>query len=196
VRQAHRSFFHFQANASMRKFLDGLYRLSGALAALSLVCIMLIVLGQVLLNILDYLAVTFFNTSFGLLIPSYSLFSGYALGFSTFLALGLGFRRAAHIRVTLLETRMPAAGRRVSLTLIALIGAMISGMFVVSLAELVMQSYEWGDRASGLVRVPLWIPQSALLFGSLVFFIAALDTLADMLRTGKSSAFDAHEETL
>lgn len=180
----------------MRKFLDGLYRFSGALAALSLVCIMLIVLGQVLLNIIDYIALNVFNTSFGLLIPSYSLFSGYALGFATFLALGLGIRRAAHIRVTLLESRLHGASRRVNLTLVSLIGVLISGLFVFSLAELAMQSYEWGDRASGLVRVPLWIPQTVLLAGSVVFFVATLHTLFDMLVAGKSPAYDAHEETI
>lgn len=172
----------------MRTILDGLYKLSGGLAALSLACIMLIVFGQVMLNIIDFVALSLFNKSYGFLIPSYSLFSGYALGFATFLALGMGLRNAVHIRVTLLESRLPQTGRRVSLTIVALVGVIMGALFTYSLGELAFQSYSWGDRASGLVRVPLWVPQSVLFTGSLVFFIAAIDTFIEVLRYGNSHA--------
>lgn len=172
----------------MRKILDGLYSISAGLAAISLVSIAVIVFGQVVFNTIDYVALHLFDQSFGLLIPSYSLFSGYALGFATFLSLGLGLRKAVHIRVTLVESRMSASIRRGSLTMIALVGVGMGVLFTYSLGVLAYESFLWGDRASGLVKVPLWIPQSVLCVGAAVFLVAALDTLVEILRTGRSEA--------
>jgi TRAP-type C4-dicarboxylate transport system permease small subunit len=172
----------------MRGFLDTLYRVSGGLAAFSLVAITVIVFGQVLLNLIDYVSMAVFGSSYSLLIPSYALLSGYALAFTTFLSLGLGLRRAAHIRVTLIESRLPRPARRVSLSIVLLIGVAVGVLFTYSLGHLAFQSYMWGDRASGLLRVPLWIPQSILCLGALMFLIAALDTLVEVLRHGDSEA--------
>jgi len=172
----------------MRKFLDTVYRISGGLAAFSLVGITVIVFGQVLLNLIDYASMAFFGKSYSLLIPSYSLLSGYALAFATFLSLGLGFRRAAHIRVTLVESRLPPLARRGALTVVSLVGVAMGLLFTYSLGQLAAQSFMWGDRASGLLRIPLWIPQSMLCLGALMFLIAALDTLVEVLRRGESEA--------
>lgn len=172
----------------MRKFLDTLYRVSGALAAISLAGITVIVFGQVLLNLIDYASTTVLGKSYGLLIPSYSLLSGYALAFATFLSLGLGFRRAAHIRVTLVESRLSPRARRHTLTVVAIVGVAMGALLTYSLGQLAVQSFVWGDRASGLLRIPLWIPQSVLCLGASMFFIAALDTLVEILRRGESDA--------
>lgn len=183
----------------MRNTLDGLYRFSGAVAALSLTMIMVIVFGQVVLNIIDFLALKFFNKSFGFLIPSYALFSGYALGFATFLSLGLGLRQAAHIRVTLVESTLSPRLRRSSLTVVALLGVLMGLLFTWSLGQLSYDSWRWGDTASGLIRVPLWIPQSGLTLGAFIFLIAAIDTLIEMLKLGQSPALhvqDPLKETL
>ncbi len=172
----------------MRKLLDTVYRISGGLAAVSLLGITVIMFGQVLLNLIDYVAMSVFGRSYSLLIPSYALLSGYALAFSTFLSLGLGFRRAAHIRVTLVESRLPPRVRRGTLTAVALVGVVAGLIFTYSLGQLAFQSFMWGDRASGLLRIPLWIPQSVLCLGTAVFLIAALDTLIEVLRTGASES--------
>lgn len=172
----------------MRNSLDQLYRFSGGLAAFSLVMIMVIVFGQVLLNVIDFIALKLFNKSYGFLIPSYALFSGYALGFATFLSLGLGLRKAAHIRVTLVESTLSPTLRRYNLTLVAFLGVLMGLLFTYSLGQLSYDSWRWGDTASGLIRVPLWIPQSGLALGSLIFSIAALDTFIEMLRLGQSPA--------
>lgn len=179
----------------MRKSLDMLYRVSGFFAAFSLFAIMLIVFGQVVLNILDFVSLRLFNKSYGFLIPSYASFSGYALGFATFLALGLGFRHSAHIRVTLVESMLHPLARRWSLTVVALLGVGIGVLFTWALGQQSYQSWLWGDTASGLVRVPIWAPQSVLALGALVFTIAALDTLVEMLRDGHSSALRVSDPT-
>lgn len=175
----------------MRKSLDTLYAVSGALAAFSLFMIMLIVFGQVMLNTIDFIALHVFGRSLGLLIPSYAQFSGYALGFTTFLSLGFGIRQAAHIRVTLVESALKPKARQISLTVVACVGVGMAALISYSLCELAWQSWQWGDTASGLIRVPLWIPQSVLALGSIIFLIATVDTLVDMLRYKQSVALRA-----
>ncbi|WP_269901759.1 TRAP transporter small permease [Paenalcaligenes faecalis] len=175
----------------MRKSLDKLYAVSGAIAALSLVLIVIIVFGQVVLNFIDFIAQKVVGKSYGLLIPSYASFSGYALGFATFLSLGLGIRRAAHIRVTLIEGTLNPRVRRWTLTIVALLGVLMGGLFSWSLGQLSYESWLWGDTATGLIRVPLWIPQSVLTIGSIIFWIATIDTFIEMLRDQQSSALRA-----
>lgn len=185
----------------MRKALDMLYRISGGLAALSLLSIALIVFTQVLFNLIDFAGDRLFGGGPGWLIPSYAQLAGYALAFTTFLSLGLGFRRAAHIRVTLIESRLPRALRRPGLTVIAAIGAGLAALMVWSFGHLVWESWQWDDRATGLLRTPLWVPQSVMLAGLIVMLIAALDTLVEMILFGQSEALiddthleDAHNE--
>lgn len=179
----------------MRKCLDLLYRVSGGLAAASIIGITVLVFTQVVFNIIDFLALRLFGLSFGLLIPSYAALAGYALAFATFLSLGLGLRRAAHIRVTLLEGKLPKPVRRVTLTVVALLGVVMGAIFSYSLAITAYQSYLWGDQGTGLLRVPLWIPQLVMCIGVVVFFIAAVDTLIEMFRSGKSPALRAVDPT-
>ena len=174
----------------MRHVLDTVYAISGGLASLSLLGIAVIVFTQVLFNVADFAAAQMIGRSIGLLLPSYAQLAGYALAFATFLSLGLGFRRAAHIRVTLLESRLPRALRRSSLTIISAIGAVLSGLMLWSFAGMTWESWQWGDRASGLIRTPLWIPQSVMLTGLAVLFIATLDTFVEMLRAGRSEALE------
>ncbi|MDO5666720.1 MAG: TRAP transporter small permease [Alcaligenaceae bacterium] len=172
----------------MRKSLNLLYKISGAGAALSLVMIVLIIFSQVTFNMIDYVAHALFDKRFGLLIPSYAQFSGYALGFATFLSLAMALRHNSHIRVTLLEVRLQATVRRWTHTLVALLGVMVALLISYSLIELMIDSWRWNSTATGLVRFPLWIPQTGLAVGSVVFSIACIDTFIEMLRYGRSEA--------
>lgn len=172
----------------MRKSLNLLYRISGAGAALSLLMIVVILFGQVTFNIIDYVAHAFFDKRFGLLIPSYAQFSGYALGLATFLSLAMALRHNSHIRVTLLEVRLQPAVRRWTHTLLALLGVAVALIISYSLIELAIDSWRWNSTATGLVRIPLWIPQTGLAVGSVIFSIASVDTLIEMLRHGRSDA--------
>lgn len=180
----------------MRRALDRLYSVSGGLAAVSLASICVLVFGQVALNMLDHAATRLLGRSFGLLIPSYASLAGYALAFATFLSLGFGLRRAVHIRITLLESRLPRLARRSTLTLVALLGVVLAAILAWSFATLAWQSYTWGDRDTGLLRIPLWIPQTVLLIGAVVFLVAAIDTLVEILRRGDSSALAAQADPL
>ncbi len=174
----------------MQTFLTWIYRISGGAAALSLASIGVIVMAQVLLNLADALWGAATGRSIGLLIPSYATFAGYALAFATFLSLGLAIRNGAHIRVTLLEQRFPRPLARITSVLIPLLGSVLGLMLTWNIGEMAYDARRFGDTSSGLIAVPLWLPQLVLLLGSAVFAIACLHTLVETLLTGRSDALE------
>ncbi len=58
-------------------------------------------------------------------------------------------------------------------------------MLALSAINLVADSYRFEEVAQGLLRVPLWIPQIALLLGSLLLFLALLDSFLGALFTAE-----------
>lgn len=180
----------------MRRFLDGLYRSSGALAALFIAGIVVLVMGQVALNIVDRLATLLTGSAIGLTIPSYADFTGFFLAAASFLALAYSLREGAHIRVTLITGRLPARVNRI-VELFAVTAALITTLFIgwytISLA---LESYEYNDKSAGMIAVPLWIPQSSLCVGTLVLAIALADDLVALLRGQQPSWHDKGEDLL
>ena len=57
------------------------------------------------------------------------------------------------------------------------------------------ESYSYGDLSSGMVAVPIWIPQSAMTTGIIVLAIALADELFSLLR-GQPASYDGKGENL
>lgn len=171
----------------MRRLLDWFYQGCTAASCISIIFIVAVVAAQVLLNLIDATAAMLGVAGLGLMIPSYATFSGYGLAFATFLALGPAIRVGAHIRVTLIQERLPAVVQRPLFVLLAAIGALIGALMTWSLWGMTVESFEFGDMSSGLVAIPLWIPQSVLTFGSFGLMVACLDLGVEYLLYGRSS---------
>ncbi|MFS4439240.1 TRAP transporter small permease [Paracoccaceae bacterium GXU_MW_L88] len=171
----------------MRSALDTLYRVAGALAALLLVLICALITAQVVLNTLSKLGIV------NLTIPSYADFSGFMLSASTFLALAYTLRHGGHIRVTLVEQRLPSAVQRWTRAIAAAAGVFVAGGATVFAARLCWQSYDFGDKSSGMIPVQIWIPQAAMILGLAIFTLALIDELLHVLRTGHFS-FEKEED--
>lgn len=165
----------------MRRVLDGLYALSGGLAAAAICGICLIVAAQVTLNLVARIG----GPGWSLTIPSYADFSGYLLAAASFLALAHTLRAGAHVRVTLLMRSLPAPARLAceAAALVLALGASLYGLFY--LVSLVEESHRYGDTSHGIVAMPLWIPQSVVAAGLAIFCIALIDTLVQTLRQGR-----------
>lgn len=173
----------------MRRFLDRLYLASAVIACASVAAIAGIIAIQVTLNIIDWAGGFLGLPDLRLIVPSYGMLSGYGLAFATFMALGPAIRHGAHIRVTSVHGLLPATAQRMLLFLVGCAGVLIGALMAWSLAELTHQSWRFGDMSSGLVRVPLWAPQSVMAVGAAVFAIACLDTAVEILRFGRSETF-------
>lgn len=177
----------------MRRTLDGLYRLSGLLAAILICAIAMIVLAQVSLNILDDIVGVFTGTPVGLLIPAYAEFTGFFLAGASFLALAGAFRHGTHIRVTLLIHNLAPARRRIFELWALFVAFVAAAYFTYYTVTLTLESLAFDDRADGMVPVPLWIPQLFMALGLLVFTIALADEYLRVAR-GEEPVYRAGEE--
>ncbi len=172
----------------MRAALNILYKTSGALGATFLALILITVLAQVLLNLADKIVKWVVGTPMGLLIPSYADFAGYFLAAGTFFALAYSFNHGAHIRVNLLLLQFPKALRQLAEVFSSGIAFFMSAYFTYWAADLMHDSWRFGDVSTGLVSIKLWIPQMTMVAGLCVLSIATLDALIQNL-TGREAAY-------
>lgn len=166
----------------MRRFLDGVYRLSGYLAAACIAAICALVVVQVILNLIDRLATLSRGTAIGLTIPSYADFTGFLLAAASFLALAHTFRCGAHIRVTLLVSNLPPKIAGYLEIWCILCASAISWYFTWYTGFLVRDSFLYHDLSPGMIAIPLWIPQTFMLIGLLILSIALIDELLTLVR--------------
>jgi len=179
----------------MRRILDSLYRASGWAAAAFILAICLLVMAQVVLNLIDKLASNFLGEAIGLTIPSYADFTGFFLAAASFLALAYTLREGGHIRVSLVVQNLPARYRHwVEVWCVAVSGA-VTVYFSFFTAFLAYESFIYNDLSPGMVAVPIWIPQMAMLLGLVVLSIALIDELVTLL-AGRTASYEGKGENL
>lgn len=140
-----------------------------------------------LYSICAMLSVTFFIAIFAIIIydlcgpvigyipKSTDELAGYCMAASAFLGLGYTFTNNDHIRVELF-VRTASASTQHSMNFVSLmIACFIVGFLAWFSVRLAWDSWFFEDVSQGLVALPLWIPQSAMAVGSIVFFIAILE---------------------
>lgn len=172
----------------MRTWLDRLYLMSGWLAALYIVAITLLVFAQVLLNLVDRLAKLFTGTAIGLTIPSYSDFTGFFLAATSFLALAYTLQAGEHIRINLITSHLSKRLQTV-FEISSLCIALALTLYMTWYTYLMTyDSWQYHDMSSGVVAVPLWIPQAHLIIGLVILAIALLDNLVQILQ-GKPALY-------
>lgn len=179
----------------MRRILDRLYLYGGIAAAIFISAIAAIVCAQVFLNLTDKIYSAFAGRALGLTIPSYSDFTGFFLAAASFLALAYTLRSGGHIRVTLVTGLMPARSQRGFECLALLVGLGMTAYATFYMFGLVEESIAFGDMTSGMVSIPIWIPQLPVLTGLAILSIALADELVLVLR-GKSPSYADQGENL
>lgn len=163
----------------MRQYLNGLYNVSGALAAMLIFAICLLVSAQVVANLITKL----FGTSVALTIPSYADFSGYFLAASSFLALAYTFKHDGHIRVLLVRDTLNERLRRHIDRFVLVIASLTASYMTFYMALQVLEAYEYGDQSFGIIAIPLFIPQFFVFLGLLIFSVAIIDRLLSPFET-------------
>jgi TRAP-type C4-dicarboxylate transport system permease small subunit len=167
----------------IRALLDRLYRLGGIVAACFLAAIAVLVLSQIVARY------------FGLLMPGALELAGYAMAASSFLALAYALRVGGHIRITLVLQLMSTPRRRYCDLWSVAAGALLTGFFAFYVGQMVVESYQFGDRTPGLLNIPLWIVQVPMAVGLALLFVALLDELVEILR-GKPPSFEGKGEAV
>lgn len=88
-----------------------------------------------------------------------------------------------HVRVDLLIERMPVKTRKLFDVLTSVIGMIYCAIVTVQAFQMLMSSITYGKLSATPLRVPLWIPQSALLIGFILltchFFLIIMKSFVD-----------------
>jgi TRAP-type C4-dicarboxylate transport system permease small subunit len=165
----------------LRRFLDRLYWASGALAAVCLAGIFLLMLAQAA------------GREFGLLIRGADDITSWLCAASAFFALGHTFRHGELVRVGLLVDMLRPGLRRIAELVALAATALFVGYMAWSAVRFVYDSWQFNEVAQGLIRIPIWVPQMSFVLGVLIFLVAVLDELLVVLK-GRKPAYQLAEE--
>ena len=141
------------------KFLNSFYKFSGYLAAIFLI----LILGTIVLGITSRI--------FGFYIRGLTEYSGYSLASASFLALAYTFNENAHIRITLFLEK--AKGKLLKFLTFWCLGVstFFSGFLAFYFIKMWIVSIQLAERSQGADEILLWIPQTGVALGSIIFFI-------------------------
>lgn len=174
---------------------DKLYRLGAWGAAACMVAICALIALQVTFRLVDALLVLVGLGRLGLSITGVSEMASYLLVGATFLGLAYTFVHHAHIRVTLLISRLPSV-IRVWFEVFGLIVALaISLLLGYGLIELARESLQYNDVSSGFLSIPLWIPQTVLATSVGLLCLALAEALLMALRIAARDPSSFREAT-
>jgi TRAP-type C4-dicarboxylate transport system permease small subunit len=147
----------------MRTLIDAIYRGTAALGAACFVGVLVLILYQLGGQLLPYTP------------RAADEFAGYCMGASAFLALADTFRSGNHVQVRLLIDLLSQGPRRVAAWLCWAASTALAGWMAVYFTRMAWISIELDERSTGLIALPMWIPQSAMSWGAIVFTLALLD---------------------
>lgn len=145
-----------------RKLINGLYKVNGFLAALSLFTLLLIVILQMI------------SRWAGSSIPGLTTYAGYIMGSLSFFGLSYAFFHQSHIRVNLLLDhfgRYRKAAEIWSSGLTAIIAILLSYYTI----KMVYVSYAIHEISQAQDASYIWIVQLPMAFGMVSLAIATLD---------------------
>ena len=155
----------------LRRFLDGLYLAGGALAALSLVTILAIIVGQMVARWT------------GLTFPGATSYAGYAMAAASFFAFAHALNHGSHIRVSLFLHALGEKRFWGELWCFA-IGTAASTYFAWYAVRGAWWSWKLNDVSQGLDATPVWIPQISMVAGTVLLAVAFWDHLVRLVFTG------------
>ncbi len=164
----------------MRRGLDLLYAAGAGLGGVCLVGIVLLVVAQAVSR---WLATPLSG------VPE---FAGYAMINGFFLPFAYAFRKAAHIRISLVVDRLSGKARQAAELICLAIGFGLASYLAFYVCRMALFSFQIGDISQGADATPLWIPQAGLAVGAILFALAIADSLIECLAAFRRPVSAAH----
>ena len=140
-------------------YLRSLYRLSGYIAAFFLILVAIFILTGIASRI------------FGFYIRGLAEYSGYCMAASSFFALAYTFVEGGHIRITLFLEKASGVKKKFLEIWCLIIASFYSGYLAFYFIKMLKISFEFQERSEGADEILIWIPQTSVAIGSLIFFI-------------------------
>lgn len=157
-----------------------IYQGGAVLAAICLVLIALLTLIQVV------------GRAIGLMIIDAGEIAGYAMAASIFLALAYTLREGGHIRVGLLLSHVKPEFRRGLETWCLSVFSLLAVFLAYSCISFVHDSYTFADVSTGMLVIPLWIPQFPMALGMVLLALALIQETVRVIQ-GKPPVYDTKE---
>jgi TRAP-type C4-dicarboxylate transport system permease small subunit len=166
----------------LRRFLDRIYLVSGAIGAIFVLLIAVLMIGQSVLRQ--------FNVPTG----AVNDVVAWSCAAASFFAMAHAFKHGDFVRVTLLLEKLgPVMRRRFEIACLA-IAAVAVGYLAYWANRFTYDSWSFNEVAQGLLPLPMWIPQASFAIGSILLFIAVVDELVIVLRGQTPTYVAAVEE--
>ena len=143
----------------INKYLNNLYKFSGYIAAFFLILVASFILTGIASRI------------FGFYIRGLAEYSGYSMAASSFFALSYTFIDGGHIRITLFLEKATGLKKRFLEIWSLTVATIFSGYMAFYFLKMLKISYEFQERSEGADEILIWIPQTSVAIGSLLFFI-------------------------
>ena len=140
-------------------FLKKIYRFSGYIAASFLILVAIFILIGIASRI------------FGFYIRGLAEYSGYCMAASSFFALAYTFVEGGHIRITLFLEKISGVKKKLLEIWCLIIASFYSGYVAFYFIKMLKISYEFQERSEGADEILIWIPQTSVAIGSLIFFV-------------------------
>ena len=152
-----------------RRWLDGLFNVSGYVAACFLAAIAGLIVAQIVGR---FVAVA---------IDAIEV-SGFCMAAATFFGLAATLKHGVHIRVNLLLRGLRGRGKRAVELWCTGAGAVAMSYFTTQAVLMVYDTFRFGEVTKGLIIMDLWIPQAAMAAGITILAIALADEFMAVLR--------------
>ena len=144
---------------SLNRNLNKLYKFSGYIAAIFLILVAVFILIGISSRI------------FGFYIRGLAEYSGYCMAAASFFALAYTFVEGGHIRITLFLEKVSGVQKKILEIWCLIIASFYSGYVAFYFIKMLKISYEFQERSEGADEILIWIPQTSVAIGSLIFFV-------------------------
>ena len=150
---------------SLDRNLNKIYKISGYIAATFLILIAVFILIGIASRI------------FGFYIRGLAEYSGYCMASASFFALAYTFVEGGHIRITLFLEKLSGLKKRLVEIWCLSIASFFAGYLAFYFIKMLIISYKFQERSEGADEILIWIPQTSVAIGSMIFFISVFHKL-------------------
>jgi len=107
----------------------------------------------------------------GFYIRGLAEYSGYSMAASSFFALAYTFYDKAHIRITLFLEKINPNKKKFAEIWCLFVATIFSGYLAFYFTKMTIVSLEFEERSEGADEILIWIPQSVVAIGAIIFSI-------------------------
>ena len=155
---------------SLDRNLNKVYKFSGYIAAIFLILVAVFILIGISSRI------------FGFYIRGLAEYSGYCMASASFFALAYTFVEGGHIRITLFLEKFSGFKKKIIEIWCLSIGSFFSGYLAFYFLKMLIVSYKFQERSEGADEILIWIPQTSVAIGSIIFSLSVFHHLILAIR--------------